>query len=455
MEAILNSKKKNGGFDFEFIDYQDTNNDFLVEKVDFNDVKNPNVIPIEEMDKKIEENYISNKTEYIELDETLLNSDIRNNYNKLNKSNPVIDSIEFDGLKWRYIINYHELGTSKTEYHWIEKRTFYENESKKKQKLAKTNIMGRKLKKLDMNLYSTLRLFDKKHGTSKADDYLYDKDNYSIKYDIRKIFRSKEYTFGEKLGFIKTANKQKKQKKVEVENPKGLRAVPTLAGLALMFGVFSIIPNSGKPKVTTVDNDKKIVSDNDEVSSNESVVDELINNGIKDTTREEEIIVNKQEDNKEEVKPSKNLVVNFSINDKIVLNNVDLEYSPIEDVRHINTDDLEYVESYKMSRVCAYEGNTILYNEKVDNMDNESLDDLIFKLHNQYGDNIKIFANFNGYDKNDEQVLENIGWSDIEKLNVKDVSFKKEQINKLKKAKETLLSLTTDNSRTTSYQKIK
>ncbi len=482
MDAMLNSD-----FDLETLDFSIVkNNGFDVESIDFCDVGNQvGVKSVEEMNAKNEIYKPSKKFEYIELDESLVekqdNQNLKENNSKKNKEsnlgatktirdnkekkkstlkpvkpnlNPIIDTIEFNALKGSYIISYHELGNSKTEEYFIGKKELYENELKRKEKIAKWGKKSRKLNRVDMNLYTALSRFDAKHSSNCAKEYLNGNTDYITNYYMSKVFKNKEYNFKEKLSLIRTANRQRKYRKAETENPKGLYAVPVLASFALVLGLVGInLQNNNKnSSVNTNQNPKKIVSDADSSDSVDSMLDDLVNNteviDLSPTT-EVHVIENieKEKQIKEEIADE---VVETTekenyIYDSLVLDNMDLEYSPIENITHVNTSNLDYVDNYKISRVSVYDGNTILFNEKIESIDNKTITDLVSDLNSEYGEGIKIYVNWNAFDKNGNQVLSNVGWSNIENLKVKDISYNN-QIQKLNEAKKTLLSLTNGDS---------
>lgn len=422
-------------FDLDTVDFSVVkNNGFNVETMDFSDVdKHVGVKSIEDIDSR--EEYESNKKiDYIEL-----------NGNAISKTNPVIDTITYNALRGSYTISYHELGNSKTEEHFISKKDLSENRLKIKEKRTKWGKTSNKLNRIDMNLYTALSRFDAKHNSNCAGEYLNDNSSYITNYYMSSIFKNKEYSLLEKFNLIRTANKQKRYRKATTDNPRGLYAIPALTSFALILGILGISAPGNKDKSSNSDaNSKTIVKeiDSDEINFN-SEVDDLVTDNKIEEKKKTELDAIKNESRQE---PEIIETVDSHIYDSFVLNNTDLEYSPIEDIKHVNTDSLDYVDNYKISLVSVYDGNTILCNEKIDNIDNKTIDELIKSLNKEYGVGTKKYVNWNGFDKDGNQILEYVGWSNLENLKVKDISYSDEQIQKLNKAKERLLSLENSDS---------
>lgn len=347
-------------------------------------------------------------------------------------NNLIIDSIVFNALDARYVVFYHELGFLKKDYYYISKNDLHDNELKKKEKAAKWGKNNKKLNKIDINLYTILSDFDKKHNSMCQKEYLNGGLDHNINYSMTNIFKNRYYSFKEKVKLLWMANKQKKYRSVNVDNPKGLYIGPSIASFALIIGLLGIGGLNIKNKKT---NSSTVIND----------VNMLIDNGKMEKTLDTEIelVVDQVSDvNKDN-----------SIHDSFVLDEVDLEYSPIENIKHINTNSLDYVDNYKISLVSVYDGDKILCNRKVDSFDDETINELIESLNNEYGTETKKYVNWNGFDKEGKQVLEYVGWSNIENLEVKDVSYNEEQIQKLNKAKKKLLSYE-NRSNFKSYQKV-
>lgn len=368
------------------------------------------------------------------------NIDVRD-FSSLNNDlkKTVIDTIEFNALKGSYIISYHELGNSKTEEYHIGKNELHIIKKQIKRKMSKWKAKSKELNKIDMNLNYILTKFDNNHHSNCLKEYLHDTNNYTTNYYMSKIFKNKEYSFKEKMGLLITANRQKRHKKANVENPKGLYSIPVIASLALVFGLTGINISSSNKNKGLNDYNNKIVND---VKNKDDVFDSVLDNLIKGENKIEVlsdigdvVIINEQkeevileENDKEIIEENDKEIIEDSekennIYDSFYLDNIDLEYSPIENIKHVNTDSLEYVKEYKIALISAYEGDKVLCNEKITNFENESISKLISNLNDEYGENIEVYANWNAFDQNGNQVLTNVGWSNLENLKTENISY--------------------------------
>lgn len=463
--------------DMEIIDFSNVENGFEIESEDFSEYKNYSVVPVEEMDKK-KKIVDKPKMDYIELDESLINSDDIKKIEEIKEEkvepkkeetvkvektvkpnyNPIIDTIEFDALKGSYVISYHELGNSKTEEYFVGKKDLFENEMKRQEKIVKWGKNNRILRRVDMNLYSVLSKFDIKHNSNCAREYLDNDSQYITNYYMKKVFKNKDYSFKEKIGLIKTANRQKRYRKAETENPKGIYAIPALASFALLVGLLgTTVPSTNKNSSATPNKTKKEIVSNDKEVSLTTALDDLIDDTIKiETTTEEVVSTTKEEVTTEEVVSTTKEEVTvtpveekeeFNIKDSFVLDNMTLEYSPFEDIANVNTNNLKNINHYKISLISVNDGNTILYNKRVDSLANKSIKDIVSELHSEFGDEVNIYFNFDGYNEAGDKELSNIGWSKAENLAVKEDYKNRSKIDALKKLKSELLALK-DNANT-------
>ena len=151
--------------------------------------------------------------------------------------------------------------------------------------------------------------------------------------------------------------------------------------------------------------------------------------GIKIVEKEEKVI-SEQVKEKEE----------FKLDDNYKLDDMMLNYSydsvDSDKVSKTATLDCEY---YKPSYIVIANESQILDFKKITDLENQTLSSVVSDYQNQFGDDIGVFLNFDGYDENDNKILPEVGWTDLTKLKIKADNTTQEKINQLQELKNELM----------------
>lgn len=315
----------------------------------------------------------------------------------------VIKNVIYDSKINSWKLNYYENGKLKCD-------TIHNNISKKRlESIVKNGLNETKyseiLKKSSISLMMALFYFDKKHNTNYIDEYLKENENYKIIYDLYNINNSK-LTYREKINIYKEAKNQQKCRNVSIKNPSKLFLLKPIISLGLIFGLINALPSKTKDSVLD-DEPKNQVESNQEdvvVSNKDNIVVE------NDSTK---IVINDKTSKTKET---------LRLDDKLLLDGVELSNTALEKERVVNTDNLN-CDSYKVSAIAVTYYNQILDVKKTSD---NSLDvlSMVSDYKDKFGEDISIYLNFDGYNAN-EMVYHNIGWGDLNNINS---SNKKQQM---------------------------
>lgn len=363
---------------------------------------------------------------------------------KKNFKKTIIDRLLYNGKEDNWTIEYHEQGKSKETKYYVDKEQF---------KLIKDEIENAKnefeiFNNINISRYMTLIKFDIDNKTDYANDYLKNNITYSTKYNLRNLFKNERLSFKEKLGILKKANKDKKRTNTTVDNPKSFLIKGAIASLAIITtlstGVFSPKnkKNNTKNNITLEQNTNDIYSsDTIETTIIKNDSNLLINNSNNKESSKIEIKnnIDKKEDTNINTEKESTLndyteIKTLKVNNYFNLKNTNLYYSTTNTTRFADTNYLN-VDNYKISYICIMNDNQILDIQNANNLNDIYMKDLITSYQENYGPNIDIYVNFNGYDNQNNIIYAKIGWTNIKDINTKEnnkelTAIKKQLSNK-------------------------
>lgn len=162
----------------------------------------------------------------------------RKDIDKENSKNIIMQHANFDIVRGVWCFKFLEDGVLKeTEYPYkkeeMKKLNNYIKEKRKK-------YGNKKIKRIDIGLYSSLCGFDIDNKTDYSKKYLYNETPYCISYNLVKIFTSAFYPLKDKINLLIKANSQRRYRKVIVSNPKSMVLAPAALGISLLLGSFGI-----------------------------------------------------------------------------------------------------------------------------------------------------------------------------------------------------------------------
>lgn len=333
-------------------------------------------------------------------------------------SKAIIDALDFTSNIWT--ISYHENGISKKEVYPVS----YENLEMLTDKL---NSTYKNTKKIDIGLYSVLSDFDKKHQSNALEAYLKNKQLHAT-YHLKELFSDQSYSLKERVDVLFTAYRQKKYKKAVVIKPKNSFVAPAIVGFSLMLGLIGLGASVSKNKSVNNKNNDVTVTFNKRINATSPTI-LAETKGIKIVEKEEKVI-SEQVKEKEE----------FKLDDNYKLDDMMLNYSydsvDSDKVAKTATLDCEY---YKPSYIVIANESQILDFKKITDLENQTLSSVVSDYQNQFGDDIGVFLNFDGYDENDNKILPEVGWTDLTKLKIKADNTTQEKINQLQELKNELM----------------
>lgn len=392
--------------DFEFIEVED--------QIDLNKVISSEEETLEEKGFSLIECDINskyyyqlekdNKNEKTDKKESILPKKIRFDCIEIkDEKKPIIQEAIFDSKVNSWKIKYIKDG--KLDYDII-----YNDISKRRVDSdihdgLKDKLYNNFLKKNSISLLSSLSYFDKKYKTNYTDEYIKEKSKYKIVYDLYNINKSKLRLKGKVKLFCEALNQQKYRNAL-IKKPRNNFMLQPLISMGLIIGLINIFPaktNDGKinNKLYTKAkiNQEKLIEKAEKITSTNKKVVEVSDDNTK-------VIVHKEENKKEKT---------VRINDKLLLDNVELSNTAVSRERVVNTSKLD-CDSYKISAIAVAYSNQILDVKTIKNNSNDNIKDMVKKYKDEYGEDISIYVNFDGYIDNN-MIYHNLGWSDLKKIN--------------------------------------
>lgn len=348
-------------------------------------------------------------------------------------SKAVIDALDFDSDKW--VINYHEKGISKKEVYEVTK-------DKIDMLTIKLNSLYSNTKKIDIGLYSVLSDFDGKHKSNCLESYMNNKTLHAT-YNLKELFSNKKHSYSEKLDILLTAYRQKKYKKATVIKPKNNVIAPIAIGFSLMVGLIGIGAANSKNKTISYKNNDFSINFESEKNSEkttavlsenkEKVVVEKQINQTQTETKDEPILEKKEE---------------FKLGDNYKLDGMTLQYSfDNRDLDKVAQTEKLNCKYYKPLYIAVANGNNILDLKNTSDLADKTLSDVVADYKDDFGEDIQIFLNFDGYDENDNKILSKAGWLDLAQLEVKKEITTQEKIEQLQELKKELVNMSQENSK--------
>lgn len=345
---------------------------------------------------------------------------------------PIVQEVIFDSKVDSWKIKYIKDG--KADYDII-----YNDRSKRRLDFAiqdglKDKTYNNILKKTSIGLLSSLSYFDKKYKTNYTDEYLKDTSNYKIIYDLYNINRS-NLTLKGKISLYYEAMNQQKYRNALIKKPRNHFILQSLLSIGLIIGLVNIFPTKTKNDklddtlyTKTKFNQEKSIENEEKNTTNYTKDIEVSEDNTK--------VIIQNQDNKTETK--------LKMNDELLLDNVELSNTALSKERAVNTNKLN-CDSYKVSAIAVAYYNQILDVKTIKNTSNDNIEDMVEKYKDEFGEDINIYVNFDGY-HNNNMVYHNVGWSDLKNIN----SLNEEQQTSLENIKNNLA----DND-VQSFQKVK
>lgn len=312
------------------------------------------------------------------------------------KNSIIIDLLEFDSKEGVWKVSFHENGNSYTElypYNYEDvkdtREVLKEFKSKKDKKIVN---------KIDVGLCSVLNHFDNSHSSDLLNTYLSGNLNCNFSYKLSKLFTSFKYRFFDRVSILKNAYFQKKYKNASIEYPKNGFVLPVLISGTILMGLFGL-SDSKVDKEKSISNNSVSIETDNVVEESKTEIERLVDKTIEETTKKEETVKT------DEV---------ASIDDKYKLNQVTLSNSVIDASKSANTDNLN-CEYYSISLVSVVNENKILAVEEANVLGDITISEMVDGYKEQYGQEIDIFVNFDGYTINNEK-YDKIGWTNVKSV---------------------------------------
>lgn len=369
-----------------------------------------------------------------------------NQISKVNNKVIVMDSVKFNFSKGTWSFCFYENGDKKREEYSYKHSEFHESNRIKKEKRKRYG--NKNLKQIDIGLYTLLHTFDTKYQTEYSKKYLRSDISYDIKYNFSDFFTNSYYSLKDKFSLLMNANRQKKYKNAMVDNSKLVSATPAIIVATLVLGILGI---SGKKEVKTYPESSQYKSEQTmtNVTTSSNTNTNLALKSDKVITQEE----NKQETStviseKQEEKSQKQY-----LQDNYNLEQLSLSDKVVNSDAFANTSKLN-CNYYNISLISVVSNNEILEIEDADFLENKLLTDVISDYKTKYGEEIDLYVNFDGYDKDGNMMYQSIGWANIDKLNNSKKTSNQAKLEQLYKIRKELTA-NTNSVENKGYQKRK
>ena len=279
----------------------------------------------------------------------------------------------------------------------------------------------------DFNIIHMLKTFDKENNTKLYDRYMQHKIpvhyDYALanKYGSNKgiLKRLKNITDREKqdreFNNVSTRNTKKKSFKVAA-------AATLLAAMTLVGGMFGLGKN--KTSNTGVQTDYTVTSV-DTAGVNDAYEDEYVDITTEATTEATtEVIIEAKEETIEDTTPvveevsventldNAEEVTEVRVGDILEINNTNLYYASTETAPVGNTSYLESNKGKVGLISVVYEGEVVDF---IDNPD-VTLEEVEREYYDKYGDDVRVFVNFDLVDDNGDQLTQYLGWTPSDEI---------------------------------------
>lgn len=323
--------------------------------------------------------------------------------NKLARKTPKIKNlkIKYTAKTGRYDFIFEQFDYKNDS--WNQKIKIYTVDKEKLDDTNKNNVFVAKnigfseYNKLDMNLIDSLKSFDLEMDTHLYDEYMSNNRSYDIVYDMKGTNKNLSKKENKKMRNIakqqlmfRDANIKRYPKKIAV----------AIAGFSLA-GLLSLNSFGAKPPIKNTNSGKKT---NYQTSNIINIEEE--NNDIKVDTPV----------TKKDLKATKlntirmsNSMDNTELNAQNIDNN---SYSTI----YKSNDNKSNCAYYKISKIAIFNGNSVIDVMKVNDQEKINFKEIKEKYIKDFGDNIKLSVNVNGYNKNGRMVRNDIGWTSVDTL---------------------------------------
>ena len=312
------------------------------------------------------------------------------------KNNIIIDLLEFDSKEGVWKVSFHENGNSYTV--WYPYNYEDVNDTREVLKEFKSKKDKKIVNKIDVGLCSVLNHFDNSHSSDFLNTYLSGNLNCNFSYKLSKLFTSFKYRFFDRVSILKNAYFQKKYKNASIEYPKNGFVLPVLISGTILMGLFGL-SDSKVDKEKSISNNSVSIETDNVVEESKTEIERLVDKTIEETTKKEETVKT------DEV---------ASIDDKYKLNQVTLSNSVIGASKSANTDNLN-CEYYSISLVSVVNENKILEVEEAKVLGDITISEMVDGYKEQYGQEIDVFVNFDGYTINNEK-YDKIGWTNVKSV---------------------------------------
>ena len=352
----------------------------------------------------------------VETKETITASPIKRNVNQI-----ILDVMSYDGKTNAWTFDYHINGNDKTATIYVSPEEIAS--TKKQFKKSKA------LKGVDINKYLALKKFDEQYHTKYQESYLRNNESYITKYNLRKIFKNTYYSTKEKISTIWSSNIQRRRNNAEVLNPKMSAAIPATLGVAIVLSLAG-----GVSKANTSDNNKAYAQVSVEQPQNETQDSSKVytTNVVIENNETENVAQNNQTETIQES-------YSLKVSDKFELDNVKLGYEALNDTISVITDQLS-CSYYKISYICVMSGPETLDLQYASNLSDIELAELVKSYKENFGEDIQIYVNYNGFDENDNQTYTKIGWTELSQVKLKNTTANQDKTASLNEIKNNLVS---------------
>ena len=406
------------------------------------------------LEEKIKSNQMKKKTDTI----VALDNKVSLDTVKMEASNnvvqgtAVIDSIKFNYTDEAWYVDFHENGRSLQEKYAYSKKEMDESKQFKKDK--KQKFGNKYIKNIDVGCYLMLNHFDQTHSTDYSKKYLRTKPTYHIKYSFSKFFHRSSFSFIEKYSLLMNAKRQKTYKNAEVNSPRFISIAPFMLGITMILGILGI---NGQKESKTYDDKNQYHNEqnmNDDFTTTQS--QEKVGSSSEQEKQLQEELSDLETKQNQKVENQNTIIPEETtqyLHDDYKLNELSLFDKVIDSNLSTNTSKLN-CDYYRISLVSIVSDYKVLEIQDAQLLENQSLTDLEKKFQDKYGNDVSLYVNFNGYDKDGNLKYESIGWTDIEQIcNCKQTNnqAKSEQLYQLRYQ----LTQKTNSMENQSYQKVK
>lgn len=389
------------------------------------------------LESKAEQSKVEEPTEKVE-EQTLEIEPVEND-NQIKFDNI---RVIFNGEKGLWEIHFLNNNEEKIELFSLDKTALFKDKCIELDKEIITNYGLKTSSEIDYNLYLIFSEFDKKYSTNLKDDYLNNNLSANIIYDFRKMYKaSKELlNHSQKRALRKIAKEQEEFKNANIIKFNTKKAATLLVGASLAAGVIgaAVSNNTNINKDPNVTTEKHIENTIEEPKSEEygpiDKPDLAIQSSEEqiDTLKKEDTTEILNDDKKEFIGPENYGANILRVHDKMNLSDVTLRYTSQGANPYVNVDNLNCA-YYKISLIAILrDGRVYKAIEVNDEFMNSNLLEIQERYQKQLGGNITMQVNFNGYDKNDNMIYKNIGWTAVEEVKVKNGEKEEDEKNRAK-----------------------